>query len=118
MFLSCEGLTTAKIEFRDQVASSYALSHMFYGCSNLMDVWCNMRIGFTFDLTHEWLLGVAEGGTYHHSSLINSNLIVHDRECTAIEIHSKSLLPFRIKKYETVAILRIIPTLECHAIIS
>ena len=76
MFLSCEGLTTAKIEFRDQVASSYALSHMFYGCSNLMDVWCNMRIGFTFDLTHEWLLGVAEGGTYHHSSLINSNLIV------------------------------------------
>ena len=78
MFLSCEGLTTAKIEFRDQVASSYALSHMFYGCSNLMDVWCNMRIGFTFDLTHEWLLGVAEGGTYHHSSLINSNLIVHD----------------------------------------
>ena len=76
--MSCEGLTTAKIEFNDQVASSYALSHMFYDCSNLVDVWCNMRIGFTFDLTHEWLLGVAEGGTYHHSSLINSNLIVND----------------------------------------
>ena len=49
---------------------------------------------------------------------VKPNLIVHGGECTAIEIHSKSLLPFRIKKYETVAILRIIPTLECHAIIS
>lgn len=49
---------------------------------------------------------------------VKPNLIVHDGECTAIEIRSKSLLPFRIKKYETVAILRIIPTLECHAIIS
>ena len=49
---------------------------------------------------------------------VKPNLIVHDGECTAIEIRSKSLLPFRIKKYETVALLRIIPTLECHAIIS
>ena len=49
---------------------------------------------------------------------VKPNLIVHGGEYTAIEIHSKSLLPFRIKKYETVAILRIIPTLECHAIIS
>lgn len=49
---------------------------------------------------------------------VKLNLIVHGGECTVIEIHSKSLLPFRIKKYETVAILRIIPTLECHAIIS
>ena len=49
---------------------------------------------------------------------VKPNLIVHGGECTAIEIHSKSLLPFRIKKYETVAILRIVPTLECHAIIS
>ena len=49
---------------------------------------------------------------------VKPNLIVHGGECTAIEIRSKSLLPFRIKKYETVAILRIIPTLECHAIIS
>lgn len=49
---------------------------------------------------------------------VKPNLIVHGGECTTIEIHSKSLLPFRIKKYETVAILRIIPTLECHAIIS
>ena len=49
---------------------------------------------------------------------VKPNLIVHDGECTSIEIRSKSLLPFRIKKYETVAILRIIPTLECHAIIS
>ena len=49
---------------------------------------------------------------------VKPNLIVHGGECTAIEIHSKSLLPFRIKKYETVAILRIIPTLECYAIIS
>ena len=49
---------------------------------------------------------------------VKPNLIVHGGECTAIEIHSKLLLPFRIKKYETVAILRIIPTLECHAIIS
>ena len=49
---------------------------------------------------------------------VKPNLIVHGGECTAIEIHSKSLLPFRVKKYETVAILRIIPTLECHAIIS
>ena len=49
---------------------------------------------------------------------VKPNLIVHGGEYTAIEIHSKSLLPFRIKKYETVAILRIISTLECHAIIS
>ena len=49
---------------------------------------------------------------------VKPNLIVHGGECTAIKIYSKSLLPFRIKKYETVAILRIIPTLECHAIIS
>ena len=49
---------------------------------------------------------------------VKPNFVVYGGECTAIEIHSKSLLPFRIKKYETVAILRIIPTLECHAIIS
>ena len=49
---------------------------------------------------------------------VKPNFIVYDGECTAIEIRSKSLIPFRIKAQETVAVLRIVPTLECHAIIS
>lgn len=49
---------------------------------------------------------------------VKSNFITCGEECTAIEIRSKTLLPFRIKKCEIIAILRIIPTLECHAIIS
>ena len=49
---------------------------------------------------------------------VKPKFIICGGECTYVEICSKSLLPFRIKKYETVAILRIIPTLECHAIIS
>ena len=78
MFMACYGLTSAKVEFNDQVASSYALVHMFYNCTALSNVWCNMRIGFSFELTHEWLLNVAPTGIYHHSSLINQNLIVRD----------------------------------------
>lgn len=49
---------------------------------------------------------------------VKPNFVIYGGECTAIEIRSKSLLPFRIKKSETVAVLRIVPTLECHAIIS
>lgn len=78
MFMACYGLTSAKVEFNDQVASSYALAHMFYNCTALSNVWCNMRIGFSFELTHEWLLNVSPTGIYHHSSLINQNLIVRD----------------------------------------
>lgn len=76
--MACYGLTSAKVEFNDQVASSYALAHMFYNCTALSNVWCNMRIGFSFELTHEWLLNVSPTGIYHHSSLINQNLIVRD----------------------------------------
>ena len=48
---------------------------------------------------------------------VKTNFVVHEKECTSIEIRSKKLLPFRIKKDDTVAVLRIIPTLECHTLI-
>ena len=49
---------------------------------------------------------------------VKPKFIICGGECTYVEIYSKSLLPFRIRKYQTVAMLCIVPTLECHAIIS
>lgn len=46
------------------------------------------------------------------------SIIMYGGECTEINVRSKSLLPFRIKKGEPVATLHIIPALECHVLIS
>ena len=35
-----------------------------------------------------------------------------------IEIRSKRLLPFKIKRGDGIALLRIMPTIECHVVIS
>ena len=48
---------------------------------------------------------------------VKTNFVVHEKECTSIAIRSKKLLPFRIKKDDTIAVLRIIQTLECHTLI-
>lgn len=51
---------------------------MFYNCNRLNDFWTNLYIPWSFDLTLEWLAGVAETGTYHYNNILDLEKIIRD----------------------------------------
>jgi hypothetical protein len=51
---------------------------MYYGCSALNEVHCNLRAVFNINLTNAWLYGVAGTGRYYYNEVLDKAKIVHD----------------------------------------